>query len=122
MLEERRGGSEPNVGSTSCSAQDVGRPSSHQPQMNHCASPGVGCFHQEECGKGHLDMLEVLQLGDGCGQHALAQVARHQLSVYTSHQAQICNIFGFGNVADSYGYGVLSRSKCCKCHRFTFHK
>ena len=45
----------------------------------------VGCFHWEECGEADLDVLEVLQLGDEGGQHAVAQVARHQLSVHTSH-------------------------------------
>ena len=45
-------------------------------------------------------MLEVLHLGDEGGQHAVAQVASHQLSVHTSHQAQLmiftlCNVSGF---------------------------
>ena len=94
MREERRGGFEPTVGSTFCSAQDEIRPSSHQPRIYHCASPfGMDAFIRRKrihnIGEAHLDMLEVLELGDEGGQHALAQVACHQLSVYTSHEAQL---------------------------------
>ena len=94
MFDERRGRFESTVGSTSCSAQDEGRPSSHQPRMNHCASPfGMDAFIRRKrihnIGEAHLDMLEVLELGDEGWQHALAQVACHQLSVHTSHEAQM---------------------------------
>ena len=54
---------------------------SHQPLPECCASPAciMGSYQVEA----HLDVVEVLGLGDGGGQPAVAEVASHQLSVCT---------------------------------------
>ena len=43
-------------------------------------------FNQVET---HLDMVEVLGLGDGGGEPAVAEGADHQLSVYTDHKTEL---------------------------------
>ena len=40
---------------------------------------------EDQVGGDHLEVVEVLELGDGGRQHALAEEARHQLPSHPSH-------------------------------------
>ena len=74
--------------------------------VNLCHTLWHRFLHKEkedpQHGEAHLDMPEVLELGDEGGYHALAHVACYQLSVHTSHHGLMsCNVPGFGGAADS---------------------
>ena len=61
---------------------------------------------EDQVGGDHLEVVEVLELGDGGRQHALAEEARHQLPSHPSHLICALHTLQFICLGKAAGYFV----------------